>query len=48
LQRTHPAPVVVHTWNGEQNTFMNAVNAKLGFRPVELSQEWQRSSPLKS
>jgi GNAT superfamily N-acetyltransferase len=43
LQRTHPEPVVVHTWNGEQNTFMNAVNAKLGFRPVELSQEWQRS-----
>lgn len=42
LQRSHSEPLVVHTWNGEQNTAMNAVNAKLGFRPVEQSQEWQR------
>lgn len=33
---------MVHTWNGEENTAMNAVNAELGFRPVELLQEWQR------
>ncbi|WP_133800644.1 GNAT family N-acetyltransferase [Kribbella caucasensis] len=43
LQRSHPEPLVVHTWNGEANTAMNAVNAKLGFRPVELHEEWQRS-----
>jgi GNAT superfamily N-acetyltransferase len=42
LQRSHSEPLVVHTWNGEQNTPMNAVNAELGFRPVEQSQEWQR------
>jgi GNAT superfamily N-acetyltransferase len=41
LQRSHSEPLVVHTWNGEQNTPMNGVNAKLGFRPVELAQEWQ-------
>jgi GNAT superfamily N-acetyltransferase len=41
LQRTHSEPLVVHTWNAEQNTAMNAVNAKLGFRPVEQGQEWQ-------
>jgi hypothetical protein len=43
FQRSHPEPLVVHTWNGEANTAMNAVNAKLGFRPVELLEEWQRS-----
>jgi GNAT superfamily N-acetyltransferase len=42
LQRSHPEPLVVHTWNGEQNTAMNAVNARLGFRPVELLHEVQR------
>jgi GNAT superfamily N-acetyltransferase len=42
LQRSHSEPLVVHTWNGEHNTAMNAVNAQLGFRPVELHQEWQR------
>jgi GNAT superfamily N-acetyltransferase len=41
LQRSHSERLVVHTWNGEQNTAMNAVNAKLGFRPVEQGQEWQ-------
>ncbi len=35
-------PVVAHTWNAEQNTHMNAVNALLGYRQVEHCQEWQR------
>lgn len=42
LQRTHTAPVVMHTWNAEQNTAMNAVNERLGYREVELTEEWQR------
>jgi GNAT superfamily N-acetyltransferase len=42
LQRTNPEPRVVHTWNAEQNTAMNAVNAALGFRPVELAHELHR------
>jgi GNAT superfamily N-acetyltransferase len=42
LQRSHPGPRVLHTWNAEQNTAMNAVNAALGYRPVELTEEWQR------
>ncbi|WP_432942395.1 hypothetical protein ACQPXM_35680 [Kribbella sp. CA-253562] len=42
LQQVHGGPMVVHTWNGEQNTAMNAVNAQLGFRPVERAEEWQR------
>ncbi|MEV6288213.1 hypothetical protein [Kribbella sp. NPDC051770] len=42
LQHDHPEPLVVHTWNGEQNTAMNAVNAQLGFRPVERHEEWQK------
>lgn len=42
LQRSHSERRVVHTWNAEQNTAMNAVNERLGFRPVEQSEEWQR------
>ena len=42
LQRSHSERRIVHTWNAEQNTAMNAVNAELGFRPVELAQELQR------
>ncbi|MDX6263499.1 MAG: hypothetical protein QOH84_5187 [Kribbellaceae bacterium] len=42
LQRSHTAPRVLHTWNAEENTAMNAVNARLGYRPVELTGEWQR------
>jgi GNAT superfamily N-acetyltransferase len=42
LQRSHSERRIVHTWNAEQNTPMNAVNAELGFRPVELAQELQR------
>jgi GNAT superfamily N-acetyltransferase len=42
LQRDHPQPAVAHTWNAQQNDHMNAVNARLGFRPVELSEQWQR------
>ncbi|QNE18988.1 GNAT family N-acetyltransferase [Kribbella qitaiheensis] len=42
LQRSHSERRIVHTWNAEQNTAMNAVNATLGYRPVELAQELQR------
>ncbi|MGC4937975.1 GNAT family N-acetyltransferase [Kribbella sp. DT2] len=42
LQKTHTEPLVVHTWNGEENTAMNAVNAQLGFQPVERHEEWQK------
>ncbi|MEV8374517.1 GNAT family N-acetyltransferase [Kribbella sp. NPDC056861] len=42
LQRTETGRRVLHTWNAEQNTAMNAVNERLGFRPVELTEEWQR------
>jgi GNAT superfamily N-acetyltransferase len=30
------------TWNAEQNTAMNAVNDRLGFRSVEKFMDWQR------
>lgn len=42
LQRSHAERRVVHTWNAEQNTAMNAVNERLGFRPVETCEDWQR------
>ena len=42
LQRSHSERRIVHTWNAEQNTPMNAVNAELGYRPVELASELQR------
>jgi GNAT superfamily N-acetyltransferase len=42
MQRSHPERRIVHTWNAEQNTAMNAVNAELGFRPVELAHELHR------
>lgn len=42
LQRTNTEPLVMHTWNAEENTAMNAVNAALGYRAVELTEEWQR------
>lgn len=42
LQKVHGGPMVVHTWNGEENTAMNAVNAQLGFQPVERHEEWQK------
>jgi GNAT superfamily N-acetyltransferase len=42
MQKIHPERRVVHTWNAEQNTAMNAVNAALGFRPVELAHELHR------
>jgi GNAT superfamily N-acetyltransferase len=44
LQQVAREPMVVHTWNGEQNTAMNAVNGQLGYRPVELQEDWQRRS----
>lgn len=42
LQRSHSERRIVHTWNAEQNTAMNAVNAELGFRPVEVAHELHR------
>lgn len=42
LHHARPEPAVVHTWNGTGNDHMVAVNDKLGFRPVELNQEWQK------
>lgn len=37
-----PAVRVVHSWNGEQNGPMVAINDALGFRPVEYLVEMQR------
>nr|WP_238356923.1 hypothetical protein [Kribbella italica] len=48
LQRAYGEPSVVHTWNGEENTAMNAVNAQLGFRPVERHEEWQKFLPAQT
>ncbi len=42
VQDALDGPVVAHTWNAEQNTHMNAINALLGYRQVEHCQEWQR------
>ncbi|WBQ06417.1 GNAT family N-acetyltransferase [Kribbella sp. CA-293567] len=42
LQRDRTGHRIMHTWNAEQNTAMNAVNERLGYRPVERSGEWQR------
>ena len=42
LQRDHRVPALVHTYNAEENAPMIAVNRRLGFRPVELTDEWQR------
>jgi len=37
------SPRLVHTWNAGVNAPMLAVNARLGFRAVELEEEWQRT-----
>ncbi len=42
LQRDHRVPALVHTYNAEENGPMIAVNRRLGFQPVELTDEWQR------
>jgi hypothetical protein len=36
-----PAVRVVTTWNAESNGPMIAVNEAMGYRPVEVTQEWQ-------
>lgn len=36
-----PGATVCSTWNAEQNTPMVAVNEAMGYRPVELLEEWQ-------
>ena len=42
VQREHPGRQVVHTANAEVNESMIAINARLGFRPVEIYPEFQR------
>lgn len=42
VQRSLTDSRVLHTWNAEENTAMNAVNERLGYREVELTEEWQR------
>ncbi|MGH3498596.1 MAG: GNAT family N-acetyltransferase [Nocardioidaceae bacterium] len=37
----HPERTWITTWNAESNQAMVAVNDALGFRPVELTAEWQ-------
>jgi GNAT superfamily N-acetyltransferase len=38
----HPERRVVHTWNAVENTFMQRINKRVGFRPVERELEVQR------
>jgi hypothetical protein len=37
-------PRLLHTFNAGVNAPMLAVNAQLGFRPVEVEEEWQRKT----
>lgn len=41
VQQAHPDGRELHTFNAVQNAPMIAVNDALGFRPVELTGEWQ-------
>jgi GNAT superfamily N-acetyltransferase len=45
LARDRPERRTVHTWNALDNEPMQAVNARLGFRPVEVLLEMQRKVP---
>ncbi|HEY2796100.1 MAG TPA: GNAT family N-acetyltransferase [Micromonosporaceae bacterium] len=40
-QANEPALTEIDTWNAEENSFMLAVNEKLGFRPVDNWEQWQ-------
>ena len=42
LAADHPERRVVHTWNAIENTFMQRINSRLGFRPVVRELEVQR------
>ncbi len=33
---------LLHTWNAQDNTHMIGVNDRLGYRPVEYADGWQR------
>jgi GNAT superfamily N-acetyltransferase len=41
LREVSPTTRYLNTWNGEDNAPMVAVNDALGYRPVEVMQEWQ-------
>jgi GNAT superfamily N-acetyltransferase len=41
LREVVPATRYLNTWNSEDNAPMVAVNDALGYRPVEVMQEWQ-------
>jgi GNAT superfamily N-acetyltransferase len=43
LREVSPTTRYVNTWNADDNAPMVAVNDALGFRPVEVMQEWQLS-----
>jgi RimJ/RimL family protein N-acetyltransferase len=45
IARDRPERRTVHTWNALDNEPMQAVNARLGFRPVEVLLELQRKDP---
>jgi hypothetical protein len=41
LRERSPDTRYLNTWNADSNTAMVAVNDALGFRAVEIFQEWQ-------
>jgi GNAT superfamily N-acetyltransferase len=41
LRRQLPAIRYLNTWNADVNTYMVAVNERLGYRPMEAWTEWQ-------
>jgi GNAT superfamily N-acetyltransferase len=41
LREVSPTTRYVNTWNADDNAPMVAVNDALGYRPVEVTQEWQ-------
>jgi GNAT superfamily N-acetyltransferase len=43
LAAEHPERRMVHTWNAVDNAPMQRINLELGFRPVELELEMQRT-----
>jgi hypothetical protein len=41
LREVSPKTRYLNTWNADDNAPMVAVNDALGYRPVEVTQEWQ-------